>query len=75
MSVKIDILVKADTHTGIHVDLTMELERPVSTLNTTVNNREATRRISVQCTFSKQCKLLKYSLLQDSSKPKEAPFP
>jgi len=45
MSDKIDILVKADTHTAIHVDLTMELELPVSTLNTTVSNREATRRI------------------------------
>jgi len=45
MSDKIDILVKADTHTGIHVDQTMELGLLVSTLNTTVNNCDATRRI------------------------------
>jgi hypothetical protein len=45
MSDKTDIIVKADTHTGIHCDLTMELGLPVSTLNTTVNNCTATRRI------------------------------
>jgi phosphate/sulfate permease len=34
MSDKIDILVKADTHTGIYVVLAMEFGLPVSTLNT-----------------------------------------
>ena len=37
---KIYVLVKADTHTGICVDLAMELGLPVSILNTTVTNRE-----------------------------------
>jgi len=45
MSDKIYTLVKADTHTGIYVDLTMEFGLPVSTLNTHVNNSEATRKI------------------------------
>jgi hypothetical protein len=75
MSDKICVLVKADTHTGIHVDLAMELGLPVSILNTTVNNHEATKRSQVQCIFSKKFKSLKYSTLQDSSKPKEAPLP
>jgi hypothetical protein len=45
MNDNVDVLVKADTHTGIHVNLTMELGLPVTTLNTTVNNCAATRRI------------------------------
>jgi hypothetical protein len=40
---KIDILVNADMHAGIHVVLTMELGLPVSTINTTVNDCAATR--------------------------------
>jgi thiazole synthase ThiGH ThiG subunit len=42
---KIYVLVKADTHTGTHVDLAMELGLPVSILNTTVNNREQPQEV------------------------------
>jgi len=40
MSDKIYVLGKADTHTGIHVDLAMELGLPVSILNRTLKNCE-----------------------------------
>jgi hypothetical protein len=41
---KTDILAKADKHTGMHVDQTLELGLRATTLNATVNNCEATGR-------------------------------